>query len=45
MVVGVDEVLTDYDEFHPGETLPFKVEVFSRGKVDSYQLLYYSIEH
>ena len=44
-LIGLDEVLTDYERLNPGEVEPFKVQIYARGKVDSYRLLYYAIEH
>lgn len=43
-VVGADEFLTDIDHLSPDETIVFKVQVYARGPVSSYSLIYDAIK-
>ena len=42
-VIGIDETVTDSKIIRPGESKPFEINLFARGKVASYILLYNSI--
>jgi hypothetical protein len=44
-VVGVDYITTDKDSLSPGQTTPFKVQMYSRNPVAYYRLLIEAIKH
>ena len=46
-VIGINETVTDIDtdndKLVPGETVPFKIEMYARGEVAYYELIFFAI--